>query len=56
MNSGLFEALAVQKLVLTVILALTLWVLWEQWAPAGERTATASGIGLLVVALWMATR
>ena len=41
---------------LTVILALTLWVLVEKWAPAGERTAAASGIGLLVVALWMATR
>jgi predicted metal-binding membrane protein len=41
---------------LMVILALTVWVLVEKWAPAGERTATASGIGLLVVALWMATR
>ena len=41
---------------LTVILALTLWVLVEKWAPAGERTAAASGIGLLVVALWMAIR
>ena len=41
---------------LTVILALTLWVLVEKWAPAGERTAAASGIGLLVIALWMAIR
>ena len=33
---------------LTVILALTVWVLVEKWAPFGERTTTASGIALLV--------
>jgi predicted metal-binding membrane protein len=41
---------------LKVILALTLWMLVEKWAPAGERTATVSGIGLLLVALGMAMR
>lgn len=38
---------------LTVILALTAWVLVEKWAPFGERTAIASGIALLAVAGWM---
>jgi len=38
---------------LVVILALTAWVLVEKLAPFGERTATASGVLLLAVAIWM---
>jgi predicted metal-binding membrane protein len=41
---------------LVVILALTAWVLVEKLAPFGERTATASGILLLAVALWIGLR
>jgi predicted metal-binding membrane protein len=41
---------------MAVILALTLWVLVEKWAPFGERTATASGVGLLTLAAWLAMR
>ena len=41
---------------LTVILALTVWVLVEKWAPFGGRTTTASGIGLLALAVWIAMR
>jgi predicted metal-binding membrane protein len=41
---------------LTVVLALTMWVLVEKWAPFGDRTATASGVGLLAVAAWMLVR
>jgi predicted metal-binding membrane protein len=38
---------------LTVIVALTLWVMVEKIAPFGERTATVSGVALLGVAVWM---
>ena len=41
---------------LVVILALTAWVLIEKLAPIGERTATASGVLLLAVAIWMGLR
>lgn len=41
---------------LVVILALTAWVLVEKFAPFGERTATASGVLLLAISLWMAGR
>jgi predicted metal-binding membrane protein len=41
---------------LTVVLALTMWVLVEKWAPFGDRTATATGVGLLGVAAWMLVR
>ena len=41
---------------LVVILALTAWVLIEKLAPFGERTATASGVLLLAVAIWMGLR
>lgn len=41
---------------LVVIVALTLWVLVEKFAPLGEQTARVSGVALLALALWMATR
>jgi predicted metal-binding membrane protein len=41
---------------LVVILALTAWVLVEKFAPFGERTATASGVLLLALSIWMAGR
>ena len=41
---------------LVVILALTAWVLVEKLAPFGERTATASGVLLLAIAIWMGLR
>ncbi len=41
---------------LAVILALTAWVLVEKLAPFGERTATASGVLLLAIAIWIAVR
>jgi predicted metal-binding membrane protein len=41
---------------LVVIIALTAWVLVEKLAPFGERTATASGVLLLAVAIWMGLR
>jgi predicted metal-binding membrane protein len=41
---------------LVVILALTAWVLIEKLAPFGERTATASGVLLIAVAIWMGLR
>lgn len=41
---------------LFVIVALTLWVLLEKFAPFGEQTAKASGVALLAFALWMAFR
>lgn len=41
---------------LVVILALTAWVLVEKFAPFGERTATASGVLLLAISIWMAVR
>jgi predicted metal-binding membrane protein len=41
---------------LAVILALTLWVLAEKFAPFGERTAKATGVALLATALWVAVR
>ena len=39
-----------------VIVALTLWVLVEKFAPFGEQTARASGVALLAIALWVAIR
>jgi predicted metal-binding membrane protein len=41
---------------LVVIVALTLWVLAEKFAPFGEQTARASGVALLAMALWTAMR
>lgn len=41
---------------LVVILALTAWVLVEKLAPFGERTATASGVLLLAIAIWIGLR
>jgi predicted metal-binding membrane protein len=41
---------------LAVIVALTLWVLVEKFAPFGEQTAKVSGVALLAVAFWVATR
>ena len=41
---------------LTTIITLTLWVLVEKIAPFGERTATASGVALLSIAVWMGVR
>jgi predicted metal-binding membrane protein len=41
---------------LSVVLALTVWILVEKWAPFGDRTATASGVGLMAVAAWMLVR
>ncbi len=41
---------------LVVIVALTVWVLVEKFAPFGERTARASGVGLLALAVWMVAR
>ena len=39
-----------------VIVALTLWVLAEKFAPFGEQTARVSGVALLAVAVWAAIR
>jgi predicted metal-binding membrane protein len=41
---------------LVVIVTLTVWVLFEKFAPFGEQTASASGIGLLALAVWMLVR
>lgn len=41
---------------LVVIVALTVWVLVEKFAPFGEQTARASGVALLALAMWMAAR
>jgi predicted metal-binding membrane protein len=41
---------------LLVIIALTIWVKVEKIAPFGERTATASGVVLLAIAVWMMVR
>jgi predicted metal-binding membrane protein len=41
---------------LVVIVALTLWVLVEKFAPFGEQTAKVSGVALLAIALWVAIR
>ena len=41
---------------LSVILALTAWVVVEKVAPFGERTSIVSGIGLLALALWLGLR
>ncbi len=41
---------------LAVIVALTAWVMVEKLAPFGERTPIVSGVGLLVIAGWMAAR
>jgi predicted metal-binding membrane protein len=41
---------------LGVIITLTVWVIVEKIAPFGEGTATASGIALMAIALWMVVR
>jgi predicted metal-binding membrane protein len=41
---------------LVVIVALTAWVMVEKFAPFGEQTATASGVALLAVAVWLIAR
>ena len=41
---------------LLVIVALTLWVLAEKFAPFGEQSARVSGVVLLALALWAAMR
>ena len=41
---------------LVTIIALTVWVLVEKFAPFGEQTARVSGIALLALAIWMAVR
>ncbi|HZB26049.1 MAG TPA: DUF2182 domain-containing protein [Vicinamibacterales bacterium] len=41
---------------LVVIVVLTVWVLFEKFAPFGEQTARASGLGLLALAVWMVAR
>jgi predicted metal-binding membrane protein len=41
---------------LTVIIALTLWVIVEKIAPLGERTPIVSGVALLASAAWMSLR
>jgi predicted metal-binding membrane protein len=41
---------------LWVVIALTLWVLAEKFAPFGEPMAKASGAALLAAAAWMASR
>jgi predicted metal-binding membrane protein len=41
---------------LAVIIALTLWVAVEKIAPFGDRTATASGLALVALAVWMLAR
>jgi predicted metal-binding membrane protein len=38
---------------LAVIVALTLWVLVEKFAPFGEWTARIGGVALLALAAWM---
>jgi predicted metal-binding membrane protein len=41
---------------LAVIVALTLWVLVEKFAPFGEQTAKVSGVALLAGAVWVVIR
>ncbi len=41
---------------LTVILALTVWVLVEKAMPLGDRTPVATGVALLAAAAWMLLR
>ena len=41
---------------LVVIVALTLWVLAEKFAPFGEQTAKVSGVALLAGAVWVMIR
>ena len=41
---------------LVVIVALTLWVLAEKFAPFGEQTARVSGVALLAGAVWVMIR
>ena len=41
---------------LVIIIALTLWVIVEKFAPFGEHTPTASGLALLALAVWMVVR
>ncbi|HJR58310.1 MAG TPA: DUF2182 domain-containing protein [Vicinamibacterales bacterium] len=41
---------------LAVIVALTVWVIVEKFAPFGEQTARVSGVALLALAAWMVAR
>jgi predicted metal-binding membrane protein len=41
---------------LVVIVALTVWVLVEKFAPFGEQTARVSGVALLALAVFMSSR
>jgi predicted metal-binding membrane protein len=41
---------------LVVIVALTVWVVVEKFAPFGEQTARASGLALLALAVWTVAR
>jgi predicted metal-binding membrane protein len=41
---------------LAVIIGLTAWVLIEKIAPFSDRTATASGVALIAIAVWMFLR
>ena len=41
---------------LTVIIALTFWVIVEKFAPFGERTPMISGVALLALSAWMVFR
>jgi len=41
---------------LAVIITLTLWVVVEKLAPFGERTPLVTGVALLAMAAWIATR
>jgi predicted metal-binding membrane protein len=41
---------------LVVIITLTLWVVVEKCAPWGERTTRVTGVALVAMAVWMATR
>jgi predicted metal-binding membrane protein len=41
---------------LVVIVALTVWVLVEKFAPLGEQTARVSGVALVALAAWMVAR
>jgi predicted metal-binding membrane protein len=41
---------------LTVIIALTFWVIVEKFAPFGERTPMISGVVLLAMSAWMVLR
>jgi predicted metal-binding membrane protein len=40
---------------LAVIITLTLWVIVEKFAPFGARTPIVTGVGLIAMAVWIAT-